>query len=230
MTKQEIITDASLFHRACSMYVDRNVLYCVSALMCDIGQHVEEASKIFDTDSDEMYGWFVQDDYEEAVNDFIDSAELDDLETVAEECGYWSDVLDASDVPEVVEIEDEGETSYSFGDLSARFDDEDDATFAAQASVIDVIRDKVKGTVTNDEERRNLAATFGLEPEQREVYEHWLVDRYFAKELQELGELVFEFEAMTLWGRTTTGQSISMDYVIRSLVKGLSDEHWVWRA
>ena len=50
--------------------------------------------------------------------------------------------------------------------------------------------------------------------EVREVYEHWAVDKYLGEALEELGESVGSLYNWTIWGRTTTGQSISMDHVI----------------
>ena len=58
MTKEQIINDETLFQRACEKFVERNVIYCVSSLMYDIGQNLEASAKIFDFDYDEAIGWF----------------------------------------------------------------------------------------------------------------------------------------------------------------------------
>lgn len=47
-----------------------------------------------------------------------------------------------------------------------------------------------------------------------EVYEWWIVDRYFASKLSEHGEIVIDGN---IWGRQCTGQSIVLDYVVRSI-------------
>jgi len=53
----------------------------------------------------------------------------------------------------------------------------------------------------------------------REVYEHWIVSRWLADKLQERGERVDrDFAGMIVWARTTTGQAISLDHVIRQIV------------
>jgi hypothetical protein len=48
-----------------------------------------------------------------------------------------------------------------------------------------------------------------------EALEHWLISDYLAEKLIEKGELVVkDFLGLTIWGRTTSGQSISLDHVI----------------
>lgn len=47
-----------------------------------------------------------------------------------------------------------------------------------------------------------------------EVYEWWIVDRYFASKLSEHGEIVIDGN---IWGRQCTGQSIVLDWVVRSI-------------
>ena len=60
--------------------------------------------------------------------------------------------------------------------------------------------------------------TFGrhhdLDPEYGDVYEHWNVDPWFGARLKEHGEVVGDFGNLTVWGRCTTGQSISLDFVV----------------
>jgi len=54
-----------------------------------------------------------------------------------------------------------------------------------------------------------------LEPHQVEIYEHWIVSKYLAERLAEKGEKVdMDFEGLIIWGRPTSGQAISIDYVI----------------
>jgi hypothetical protein len=55
-------------------------------------------------------------------------------------------------------------------------------------------------------------------PDGSEVYEHWIVSTYLAGKLREHGETVVDDVAgLTVWGRCTTGQAISMDYVIQQI-------------
>lgn len=56
-----------------------------------------------------------------------------------------------------------------------------------------------------------------------EVYEHWSVDNWFGKYLEEHGEIVvFNFMGHCIWGRTTTGQSISIDSVVCDIYDSLN--------
>lgn len=62
---------------------------------------------------------------------------------------------------------------------------------------------------------------FNLDPDTTEVYEHWIVSSWLARRLEEKGCITGEFASLTIWGRTTTGQMISMDYVIRQIAAEL---------
>jgi hypothetical protein len=67
----------------------------------------------------------------------------------------------------------------------------------------------------------------GLEPGaglvECEVFEHWIVSDWLADKLEARGEKVDrDFAGMTIWARTTTGQAISMDYVIEQIVADLN--------
>lgn len=55
-------------------------------------------------------------------------------------------------------------------------------------------------------------------PDGSEVYEHWIVTDYLAARLIDAGETVVrDVAGLTVWGRCTTGQAISMDYVIQQI-------------
>lgn len=61
--------------------------------------------------------------------------------------------------------------------------------------------------------------------EYQEIFEHWIVSDYLADRLEEFGEAVErDFYGLTIWGRTTTGQMISMDWVIGEIVKGIQKD------
>ena len=208
MTKQEIINDETLFQRACALWVERNIGQCVSSLMYDVGQNLGECARIFDLDYDEALGWFQREDYSQVVDSFIDDADLDDLETIADMVGYWSDVVGEVD-PDT---------------------DEDDSLLPTPEQ-LDQIRTKVKALITNDSEYAEIGRHFNLDPDYTEILEHWtLPERWTANDLEAEGEVVFEFGGMTIWGRTTSDQSISIDYVISKIVKQLDEDHWIWSA
>lgn len=68
-----------------------------------------------------------------------------------------------------------------------------------------------------------LCESKDLDPEdhRNEVLEHWIVSDWLAGKLDAHGEIVdYDFMGLTVWGRTTSGQSISLDYVINEIAKG----------
>lgn len=69
------------------------------------------------------------------------------------------------------------------------------------------------------DEREAKARDLGWEPEPKEIYEWWLVSRYFADKLREVGEPVFEAYGCVWWGRCCTGQWLGMDSVIVGLAR-----------
>lgn len=227
MTKQEIIADESSFQRVCGVYVRHHIGPCVSSLMYGVGQNLEECSRIFDFDYDEAMGWFQVPDYEAAVDYFIDSADLDDLETIADMAGDWSDVV--GDIPTAVEMEDEdGTITYVIPSLGISETDEDDANNGALEASVDKIRSKVKAMIP-DQSYQEINEHFNLEPDYIEIYEHWIVEsNWFADQLKEYGQVVFEFGGLTIFGRCTSGQSLSLDGWARSMVRDLPEDHWVW--
>jgi hypothetical protein len=54
-----------------------------------------------------------------------------------------------------------------------------------------------------------------LETENCEVFEWWLVSSYLCEKLQQMGYCVIDSES--IWGRTTTGQAILLDYEITQI-------------
>jgi len=59
--------------------------------------------------------------------------------------------------------------------------------------------------------------------EERDVFEHWTVSEWLAEKLIEKGEFVgTDFYGLSVWGRTTTGQSVKMDGVIQEIADELS--------
>lgn len=72
---------------------------------------------------------------------------------------------------------------------------------------------------SEEEAAKELAEEERIEPHTDEAYEHWIVaSDWFADKLQTEGEIIGELRGLTIWGRCTTGQSISMDGVIKSIV------------
>lgn len=226
-TKSEILADEGKFQQACGLWVARNIGWCVSSLMYDVGQNLEECSRIFDFDYDEAMGWFQREDWQEPVEQLIAGADLDDLEDIAEKVGRWSDVV--GEFPTATEQEDEdGETFWrADGD---RFDDEDEANQDVLERNIDKIRAKVSALITSDEEYLAIVNAYNLEPGTWEIYEHWILEeRWAARELEAHGHVVFYFGGLCIWGRPATGQSIALDDVVRDIVRGYDEDHWIWK-
>ena len=225
--KAAIIADTSKFQRVCSTFVGKNVEHCMSSLMYDISQNLQDCARIFDFDYDEALGWFQQQDWEEPVRYFIfQDADLDQLQEIVELCDEdWDDILDGIGYNTYLETQEEDGNEDP--DALKDWLKGQDACHDAKESFTEALKQAVWMTVTDDYYDR-VGNEFNLDVEYREVYEHWLVDRWFAARLRERGEVVFEFCNMTIWGRCTTGQAISIDGVVEGIVKDLSANHWVW--
>jgi|APSaa5957512535_1039671.scaffolds.fasta_scaffold447917_1 hypothetical protein len=60
------------------------------------------------------------------------------------------------------------------------------------------------------------------DPEYDEIFEHWIVSEHLATQLEKHGESITrDFYGFTIWGRTCTGQAISLDYVIGKIYEEL---------
>jgi len=70
----------------------------------------------------------------------------------------------------------------------------------------------------------NLCFSEKLEPYIRESLEFWLVSEPLAKRLAAKGEAVADIYSLDVWGRTTTGQAIHMDSVIKDIVRDVESD------
>lgn len=71
---------------------------------------------------------------------------------------------------------------------------------------------------------QEVAEELSIDPDQREVYEHWIVSDWLAGKLADRGEVTGDFAGLTIWGRCTTGQAIAMDGVIQQIAAELWKE------
>jgi len=71
-------------------------------------------------------------------------------------------------------------------------------------------------------ERHDLAIKHGFEACPHEIFEWWLVSDWLANKLSEFEEPILRTEYGTWWGRTTTGQAIKLDDVMRRIVKTIT--------
>ncbi len=61
-----------------------------------------------------------------------------------------------------------------------------------------------------------------LEDYRQEVYEHWICSERLISKLEQEGEIVVrDFYGLDIWCRTSTGQSIKVDYVIQKIFSNL---------
>lgn len=68
----------------------------------------------------------------------------------------------------------------------------------------------------------DLCNEFSIDPYEREIFEHWIVSPWLADKLEAEGERIDkDFAGLCVWGRTTTGQAISMDYVMERIHSNL---------
>lgn len=72
------------------------------------------------------------------------------------------------------------------------------------------------------EDWEELCEEQGIEPDEREAYEHWIVTNWMGEKLEAKGETVREFMGLTLWARGTTGQAVYLDDVIQEIAGDLN--------
>lgn len=68
-----------------------------------------------------------------------------------------------------------------------------------------------------DDAYKNACEEYSLETDNIEIYEYWAVNSDFAKRLQDTGHVVAEVFDLHVWGRTCTGQMITMDGSIQEM-------------
>ena len=73
----------------------------------------------------------------------------------------------------------------------------------------------------DEQERIELAYEKGFSPEPHEIYEWHLVSNWLANKLRLFDEPILDTNYGTWWGRTCTGQAISLDGIIQQIVSTL---------
>ncbi len=68
-----------------------------------------------------------------------------------------------------------------------------------------------------DSETGECESCFTDNQQAQEIFEWWLVSPWFGKKLLIEGEPVIDNDYGIWWGRTTTGQAISIDYIINKI-------------
>jgi hypothetical protein len=70
-------------------------------------------------------------------------------------------------------------------------------------------------TTMEEQGAQEFCDEFNLDPDRNEIFEHWVVSDWLARRLEERDESVcHDFLGLTIWGRATTGQHISLDGVV----------------
>lgn len=172
-------------------FVEQNVHYCVSGLIYTLAQGMGQADEVCEEAFDLFTPVVSDDDYIEAVEREGYSLYQDPRD------GKWTWTwLVYTPDPEA-----EGESDF------LEFLDAEGGEFFAT-------KEEAAQDCCED---RNLDVDFT-----REIYEHWIVSPFLADKLEAQGERVnFDFWGLTIWGRPTTGQSISLDSVIQEIYREL---------
>lgn len=132
--------------------------------------------------------------YDDVENFYIDNSEkIEELEEEYQEIDFTISAYENDIDDEVLSIEQEKEVLKQLKDL----------------------REKLVWIENRIDE---------LEYEQetpQEVYEWWIVSEWLGRKLKEKGYPVIDSGYNTIWGRTTTGQAILLDYVISSICEDM---------
>lgn len=190
--------------------VDREILCCVSSLMSGVQKllYSRKFEEAFEEDSDSVNELFVSRNYESTARDYIDAADMADLETIVEEYGYWGDML--AEVGETITNKDVDLDASDALTLEGLIDESAELTKLLREKVAKLVEDSAGAW-------KWICNEFNLDPDFDEVYEHWIVTSWLARKLAACGEITGEFAGLTIWGRCTTGQAICLDGVIQSI-------------
>ena len=228
--------------------VQREVIYCVSCLISDLGGVAEQLDD-YDTYLSLVGG---KPDYEEAAHYFIfNDADLSELEEIVDEYAWWNDVVEVVTDPshdllrpyivgyvedDVYEEVEYWATSIQHAKEQCRDDYRDAEITGVQLDdtqliddwcdknppLLDAIRQKVWEIVDIESGAYEwVCEYFNLEPEYGEIYEHWIVSDWLGRKLSERGHVVESYLGMTIWGRGCTGQAIYMDGVMEQICNDL---------
>lgn len=262
---QEEINLQELGRRLVNDHVYYNVSGLITALMeCASNCRVEGI------DYDDLLNLCRTVDYETPGTSFItEDADFSQLEEIAEEDGYWEDILDncgvpkevaetcfwvcsecndyltSGELPEDLQRADEikhsclddtdfstGEVDpfgkyrcdhcdtalhgkrYGFADKYSKTSDIDERMRVAGKEIEERVRDTVANQVTDWEK---LCRDHDIDPDEDEVYEHWIVSNWLANKLKERGHTVGEICGLTIWGRGCSGQAVALDRDIQQI-------------
>lgn len=72
---------------------------------------------------------------------------------------------------------------------------------------------------SDSEAAQGFCESNNIDPDEREVYEHYAISEWMASKLSERGEATAEVANLTIWGRCTTGQMVCMDGIINQIFR-----------
>jgi hypothetical protein len=197
--------------------VRREVLCCVSSLMSTISAVASERGKFGDTEYEEISALM------ECPPDYEEAAREEDWEV-------------ANDlISEVAEARDEAKLKALYDAIDGEPEHE---AYPNLDRIIEVIQmgnanEFIKLTKrpgsnhgwevdeSSADDWEDLCREQRIEPDRREVFEHWVVTSWVADKLRDYGHPVGDVEGLTVYGRPTTGQSMCLDTVWRSIAAGM---------
>lgn len=199
--------------RSAEDIVRTEVLACASVMMSELQGVADQLD-----DSDTYMELQTSYDYDQPAQEFVlEDADLDQLEEVADMFSFFSEALEKAGIPEdvtsIVKPHDEDEDEETYSDLEEWLDDQPNRKELEnnlRHAVLKMVEDSSGGS-------KEVCEEYNLDPDYNDVYEHWIVSDWLGRKLEEMGETVHEYLGFTIWARCTTGQSISMDYVIRKI-------------
>ena len=132
--------------------------------------------------------------YEDVENFFIDNSDkIDELKEKIEELEN-----------QVTEIEEELEENEETNTL-------DNSLIADRNSQVKNLQKEIETIESNIEELENE------QENPQEIYEWWLINKWFADKLRQQNEPILDNDYGIWWGRTCTGQAILLDGVISEI-------------
>lgn len=84
--------------------------------------------------------------------------------------------------------------------------------------VVYCVTELVSGLSSKPEYQEELLSVCSKPDADVEAFEHWVVSDWFARQLENRGEMViYDFLGLTIWGRTCTGQAIFLDGIVEEI-------------
>jgi hypothetical protein len=131
-------------------------------------------------------------------------------------------------VPEIIKAQDNEEDYYNLYSqedyysaiIEYNFDEEEEKELLEEWDI-----ETIEDLTATESDLYDIANRYNIDPIIHEVYEYYSVSGFLADRLETEGEIVErDFFGHTIWGRCTTGQSVTLDYVIRKIVTDLHNE------